>query len=56
MQKETEDVIKKKFKNSLKAHKQRHKADLKNLFDEFGIPFNSDTLTAYFLGVLRAII
>ena len=55
MQTEAEAVINKKFRKSLRAHKERHKKDLKALFSMFGIPFNSDTLTAYFLGVLRAI-
>jgi len=55
MQSETEAVINKKFRKSLRAHKERHKVDLKDLFSVFGISFNQDTLIAYFLGVLRAI-
>lgn len=55
MQSETEAVINKKFRKSLEAHKKKHKEDLKNLFNVFGISFNRDTLVAYFLGVLRAI-
>jgi hypothetical protein len=55
MQVETKKVIEKKFRGALNAHKERHKEGLKELFEKFGIPLNSDTLTAYFLGVLRAI-
>jgi len=51
---ETEEVIKKKFERSLKAHR-RCKEDLKNLFNDFEIPFNQNTAVAYFLGILRAI-
>jgi len=54
MRDETKKVIEEKFKRSLKAHKER-KEDLKELFEKFGVSLNSDTLTAYFLGVLRAI-
>lgn len=55
MQHESEKVIEKKFRRSLKAHRERHKENLKELFSNFGIPYSHDTLTAYFLGVLRAI-
>jgi len=55
MQSETKAVINKKFKKALEAHKKRHKEDLKDLFNVFGITFNRDTLIAYFLGILRAI-
>ena len=55
MQSETEAVINKKFRKALVAHKNRHREDLKNLFNAFGISFNRDTLVSYFLGVLRAI-
>lgn len=56
MKSETEEVIKKKFERSLKAHRRRRrKEDLKNLFNDFEIPFNQNTAVAYFLGILRAI-
>jgi len=55
MQFETEAVINKKFRKALEAHKKRHKENLKSLFNAFKIPFNQDTLIAYFLGILRAI-
>ncbi len=55
MRPETENIIKEKFRRSLSAHKDRHKENLKNLFEIFEISFNLDTLIAYFMGVLRAI-
>jgi len=51
---ETMAVIELKFERSLEAHK-KHRDELKELFDKLGIPFKSDAVVAYFLGVLRAI-
>jgi len=51
---ETIAVIELKFGRSLEAHEEL-KDKLKGLFDELGIPFKSDTVLAYLLGVLRAI-
>ncbi len=55
LQPKTIDVIELKFNWSLKAHKKDHKSDLKELFNRYGIPFNTNTVTAYLIGVLRAI-
>jgi len=54
MRDETRRTIKGKFRRSLEAHKERI-SDLEMLFEEFGVPLNSKTLRAYFLGILRAI-